>query len=139
MPVLSGGEWDSTMSVEGHKFQDNEDKQAFMNAVSNDYWKTMGVPLLAGRDFNERDAGKKPTVAIVNRKFATYFFGDKSPLGRRVGFGDGPKTKLDIEIVGVTEDSLYEGPREGVRRQVFLTRLRLRPTRCISTACEDRA
>jgi ABC-type lipoprotein release transport system permease subunit len=56
----------------------------------------------------------------VNRKFATHFFGAKSPIGRRIGFGGGPKTKLDIEIVGVTEDSLYEGPREGVHRQVFV-------------------
>jgi predicted permease len=120
VPVLSGGEWDSTMSVEGHKNQDNEDNQAFMNGVSGDYWKTMGVPLVAGRDFNDRDTGKKITVAIVNRKFATHFFGDKSPLGRHVGFGGGPKSKLNMEIVGVTEDSLYEGPREGVHRQVFV-------------------
>jgi len=109
------------MSVEGHKNLDNEDNQAFMNGVSSDYWKTMGVGLVAGRDFSDqRDTGKKLTVAIVNRKFATHFFGDKSPLGRHIGFGGGPKTKLDMEIVGVTEDSLYEGPREGVHRQVFL-------------------
>jgi predicted permease len=109
------------MSVEGHKNLDNEDNQAFMNGVSSDYWKTMGVPLVAGRDFSDqRDTGTKLTVAIVNRKFATHFFGEKSPLGRHIGFGDGPKTKLDMEIVGVTEDSLYEGPREGVHRQVFL-------------------
>src|ERR1035437_4636716 len=120
VPVLIGGEWDSTMSVEGHKNEDNEDNQAFMNGLSAGYWKTMGVPLLAGRDFDDRDAGKKVAVAIVNRKFATHFFGDKSPLGRHGGFGAGPKTKLDIEIVGVTEDSLYEGPREGVHRQVFV-------------------
>ena len=56
----------------------------------------------------------------MNRKFATHFFGDKSPIGRHVGFGDGPRTKLNIEIVGVTENSLYEGPREGVHRQVFV-------------------
>ena len=118
--VLSGDEWDSTLSVEGHKNLDNEDNQAFMNAVSGDYFKTMGVPLLAGREFDDRDTGKKITSAIVNRKFATHFFGDKSPLGRHVGFGDGPKSKLDIEIVGVTEDSLYEGPREGVHRQAFV-------------------
>ena len=79
VPVLSGGEWDSTMSVEGHKNQDGEDNQAFMNGISSDYWKTMGVPLLEGRDFDDRDAGKKMTVAIVNRKFATHFFGNKSP------------------------------------------------------------
>jgi predicted permease len=109
------------MSVEGHKNLDNEDNQAFMNAVSSDYFKTMGVHLLAGRDFDDRrDSGSKVTVAIVNRKFATHFFGDKSAVGRHVGFGDGPKTKVDIEIIGVTEDSLYEGPREGVHRQVFL-------------------
>ncbi len=120
VPVLSGGEWDSTMSVEGHRIKNGEDMQAFMNGVSDGYWKTMGVPLLAGRDFDSRDDGKKVTVAIVNRKFATHFFGNESPIGRHVGFGEGPKSKLDIEIIGVTEDSLYEGPREGVHRQVFV-------------------
>jgi predicted permease len=91
-----------------------------MNGLSNEYWKTMGVPLLEGRDFNDHDSGKKLTVAIVNRKFATHFFGEKSAVGRHIGFGQGPKSKLDMEIVGVTEDSLYEGPREGVHRQVFV-------------------
>ncbi len=119
--VLSGGEWDSTMSVEGHKSKDGEDMQAFMNAISPDYFKTMGVPILAGRDFDARDQGGKDfRVAIVNRKFATHFFGNESPIGRHVGFGDGPKSKLDIEIIGLVEDSLFEGPREGVHRQVFV-------------------
>ena len=108
------------MSVEGHTAKDGEDQQAFMNGISSDYWKTMGVGVGEGRDFNEHDRGTKITAAIVNRKFARHFFGDKSPIGRRVGFGGGPKSKLDIEIVGVTEDSLYEGPREGVHRQVFV-------------------
>ncbi len=121
VPVLSGSEWDSTMSVEGHTAKDGEDTQAFMNGVSSDYWKTMGVPLVEGRDFNDHDVGTKMTVAIVNRKFATHFFGERSPIGRHVGFGGGPKTKLNIEIVGVTEDSLYEGPREGMHRQVFVS------------------
>jgi putative ABC transport system permease protein len=118
--VLAGDEWDSSMSVEGYRHKDGEDMQAFMNAISPGYWQTMGVPLLAGRDFNEHDVGGKINVAIVNRKFATHFFGDKSPIGRHIGFGEGPQAKLDIEIVGLTEDSLYEGPREGVRRQVFV-------------------
>jgi predicted permease len=80
----------------------------------------MGIPLVEGRDFTSADAKEQATVAIVNQKFARHFFGDKSAVGRHVGFGSGPDTKLTIEIVGVVTDSLYEGPREGVRRQVFV-------------------
>jgi predicted permease len=120
VPLLSGGEWDSTLSVEGHKAKDGEDMQAYMNSVSPGYWKTMGIPLLEGRDFDSRDAGGKITVAIVNRKFAEHFFGNNTPIGRHVGFGDGPKSKREIEIVGVAENTLYQGPRDGVERQAFI-------------------
>jgi predicted permease len=77
--------------------------------------------VLEGRDFDDRDRGKHLTVAIVNRAFATHFFGSRSAIGRRIGFGTGPKSKLDIEIIGMVENTLYEGPREGVHRQVFVT------------------
>jgi hypothetical protein len=82
----------------------------------------MGVQLLEGRDFDRRDVdnAEKTKVAIVNRSFARHFFGDRSVVGRRIGNGTGPRVKLDIEIVGVVADSLYEGPREGVHRQVFI-------------------
>jgi predicted permease len=120
VPLLGGGEWDSTLSVEGHKAKDGEDMQAYMNSVSPGYWKTMGIPLLEGRDFDSRDAGGKITVAIVNRKFAEHFFGNNTPIGRHVGFGDGPKSKREIEIVGVAENTLYQGPRDGVERQAFI-------------------
>ncbi len=59
-------------------------------------------------------------MAIVNQKFARHFFKGASPIGKRLGWGDGPDTKMNIEIIGMVADSLYEGPREGVRRQVFI-------------------
>ena len=129
VPVLHGWEWDSTISVEGHKAADGEDMQAFMNSPSDGYFQAMGTTLLEGRDFrqtDQKDWGDDPKVsvggkvAIVNKEFAKHFFKDRGALGRRIGFGDGPDSKLDIEIVGVVENSLYEGPREGVRRQVFI-------------------
>jgi len=123
VPLLHGWEWDSSMSVEGYQHKDGEDMQAFMNSLSPGYWQTMGVPLLEGRDFDARDEGERRTVAIVNRKFAQHFFGKRSALGRHIGFGRRPDTKLDIEIVGVVENSLYEGPREGVHRQAFVPHL----------------
>ena len=115
------------MSVEGHKAVDGEDLQAFMNALSPGYFTTMKIPLLEGRDFRRGDApeigpdGTPVTkVAIVNKRFADHFFKGQSAIGRHIGFGDRPGMKFDIEIVGVVADSLYEGPREGVRRQVFI-------------------
>jgi predicted permease len=117
--LLAGDEWDSTTGVEGHQAKDGEDMQAFMNAVSPGYFQTMGIRLLEGRDFTARDVKQDAKVVIVNRKFAQHFFKDTSAVGRHIGRGLTPETKFDIEIIGVVEDSLYEGPREGVRRQVF--------------------
>jgi predicted permease len=117
--VLAGDEWDSSVKVEGHTARDGEDMQAFMNAVSPGYFDTMGVSLLAGRHFDRRDLKRDANVAIVNESFARHYFGKGQAVGKHLGQG-GPTAKIKIEIVGVVADSLYEGPREGVRRQVFL-------------------
>jgi predicted permease len=118
--ILSGDEWDSSMSVEGHAAQDGEDMQAFMNSLSPDYFKTMGIDVVEGRDFRRLDAKEETTVAIVNKRFAEHFFPRGSAIGKHVGFGVGPTAKLNIEIIGVVANALYEGPREGIRRQVFI-------------------
>jgi predicted permease len=120
VPILAGNEWDSSMAVDGHQAKDGEDMQAFMNALSPGYFETMKIPLVEGRDFRISDAKRESTVAIVNRRFADHFFQGRSALGKHIGFGGGPNTKLTIEIIGVAANSLYEGPREGVRRQVFI-------------------
>lgn len=118
--LLSGDEWDSTMSVEGHQAKDGEDMQAYMNALSPHYFETMGIPMIAGRDFDRRDIKENATTAIVNERFARHFFRDGNAVGRHVGWGGAPGVKLNIEIVGIVADSLVEGPREGVHRQVFI-------------------
>jgi predicted permease len=125
-PLLNGREWDLTVVVEGHQAEQGEDMQVYYNLTSPGYWHAMGIPLLEGRDFDERDredGGDDPqpwNVAIVNREFAKHFFGRQDPIGRRIGCCHGPGTKPSIRIVGVVENSLFAGPRAGVRRQVFL-------------------
>lgn len=123
--LLSGREADWDVLVEGQPAVDG-DTQAFVNGLSSGYWRTMGVPILEGRDFQDGDVDGRPKVAIVNRKFASHFFGKRSPIGRRITLDVGPQSRPDfeiagIEIVGMVEDSLYDGPREGVRRQVFFS------------------
>ncbi len=82
------------------------------NEVGTDYFRTMGMPLVVGREFNDRDTAGAPLVAVVNETFAKYFFGSENPIGRRFGF----RIMNDaggIEIVGVVKDSFYADMRQG--------------------------
>src|SRR5262249_9154049 len=78
--------------------------EPWRNFVAPGYFTTLGIPLLAGRDFREEDDEHAARVAIVNETFARKFFPGKSPIGERVGIGvtSEPAT---IEIVGVVADS----------------------------------
>jgi predicted permease len=131
MPVFEGSGWDSTMTVEGYEAKPGENMNPSCNAVSPGYFRTMGVPFVAGRDFDQRDAGviKPPDpktlgattfrVAIVNERFAKYYYGDASPIGRRIGFGGDPGTPTPIEIIGVVKDAKYSGVRAEIPRTVY--------------------
>jgi predicted permease len=117
--VLSNAAWGDGMLVEGHVATDRENTHAMVNFVSPGYFRTMGVPLLEGREFDDRDVSETNGVCIVNRTFAEHYFPGRSAVGRHVGSGILRGGKLDLEIVGVAENALYNGPREGSRRQVF--------------------
>jgi predicted permease len=129
MGLLEGNEWDSSISVEGYEAKPGEDMGPYCNAVSPGYFKTMGIGLLDGRDFDERDVryeagdpnAQLPSyrVAIVNESYAKHYFGDRSPIGRHIGFGINPGTKTPIEIIGVVKDAKYTGVRDDIPRQVF--------------------
>jgi len=90
-----------------------------VNFVSPGFFATLKIPLYAGRDFSERDATSAPKVAVVNQKFARYYFGDGAAVGRHIGMGADPGTKTDIEIIGVVGDTKYQTLREPMPRQVF--------------------
>jgi putative ABC transport system permease protein len=87
-------------SIEGYQPRTDEVIAFSVNAVTPDYFSTLGVPLLAGRALSEADRPQTTNVAVVNRTLATRYFGDwRQAIGRRFGL-----KKHDIEIVGVVED-----------------------------------
>jgi len=118
--VLDGDQWDNSIAVEGYEAKPGEDMNPWFNAVSPGYFSTIGIPLLAGRDFAWSDALDRPKVGIVNEKFARHYFKDGNAVGRRFGFGGNPGTKTDIEIVGVIKDTKYRNMREETPRQVIV-------------------
>lgn len=118
--IMEGSEWDSTVTVEGYRAKDGEDMNPHFNAVSPHYFKTLGIPVKLGREFDQRDRlGATPAI-LVNETFTKRYLGDRSPLGYHVGFGAGPQVKPDMEIVGVVADTKYEDLREPIPRQVYV-------------------
>ncbi len=128
--LLEGNEWDSSMTIEGYEAKPGENMNPYCNAVTPGYFRTMGIGLVAGRDFDDRDVRSEAgdpnamppyRVAIVNESFARKYFGDRSAIGRHIGFGINPGTKTPIEIVGIVKDAKYTGVRDEVPRQVYFS------------------
>lgn len=94
---------------------------AWFNRVSEGYFATVGMALLAGRDFDARDAANAPKTAIVNEAFAKRFFAGASPLGARfVKEGNASLPATEYEIVGLVADAKYRSLRDEVFAAVYL-------------------
>ncbi|MFN7992790.1 MAG: ABC transporter permease [Bryobacteraceae bacterium] len=111
--VLSGENWQNTVHIKGYQPAKNEDMNPGWNEMLPGFFSAAGAPLVAGRDFTERDTAGSTSVVIVNETFQKRFFPHGSPIGRHIGWGgSGP---ANIEIVGVVKDiknaDLKEKPR----------------------------
>ena len=98
-------------AVEGRPAQPGEDPQADYSSVSPNYFEVMGLPLVRGRAFTERDAAGAPAVAVINETMARRAFPGEDPLGRRLVI-DYMETRLALEVVGVVADSRQTVGRE---------------------------
>jgi predicted permease len=109
----SGAGWGMGIRLEGSEASGKDLATSTIEAISPAFFRALGIPLRAGREFNERDAAAEPVV--VNEAFVKRYFPKQNPLGRHLGFG-GSKTPLNREIVGVAADV-----RTNVRRPVSST------------------
>ncbi|HTS63164.1 MAG TPA: ABC transporter permease [Candidatus Acidoferrales bacterium] len=119
--VITGDEERATIALSGRQPKEGEDMNPWMDAVGPGYFRTMGVPLLAGREFTRQDRAGSPLVAIVNETFARYYFGNENPIGRR--FARGAESKREIEIVGVVRASKYSTVNEKPHNVAYLAYL----------------
>ncbi|MGE5205352.1 MAG: ABC transporter permease, partial [Chlamydiota bacterium] len=96
----------ATLAVEGYQSPPGQPAPvAVMNFVSPDNLRTLGISLLQGRDFSDRDDDKAPYVAIVNQTFAKQYWPNQDPLGRHFRSVNDPSHS--IEVVGVAKDARY--------------------------------
>lgn len=145
---MSNGGWEGAVHVEGYVPAVNEQPYADFNSVAPGFFDTMGTPLVAGRDFDERDAQPpvanktSPTaaglVAIINESFAKAYFPARSPLGRHMSIaGEADQ----YEIVGVVKDAKYLNLEEAFPKTVYFALGQQhqpgRPTLLVHTTTSD--
>src|SRR5262249_53888379 len=123
---LGGNNTDADFLIEGRPApQPDQRPVAWVISVSPDYFRTMGMRLVAGREVTEHDNENAPKVVIISEATARRHFPNEDPIGKRIGNGrpDGWR-----EIVGVTADVKHFGLNQDARVSMFVPH-RLRPSR----------
>ena len=112
VPLLAGNNWGNDVSVEGFERGPDTDAESRYNEINPGYFRTLGIPLMSGREFTAADILGSPKVAIVNEAFTKKFKLGRDAAGKHMAQGDsGP---LDIEIVGVVQNAKYSQVRDEV-------------------------
>ncbi len=105
---ISGGGQRRGVDLEGYQPQPNEDTELNTNVIGLNYFSTMGIPLVAGRDFNAQDREGSSPVVIVNEELARRYYGGNA-VGKRLRLGS--EAPLS-EIIGVAQTASYRNLRE---------------------------
>ena len=121
VPILSGNSWGNSVSVEGFENGPDVDNGSRYNEIGPGYFSTLEIPLMAGREFTAADVLDAPKVAVVNEKFLDKFGLDgPRAVGKRMATRTGGDVELDIEIVGVMQNSKYNEVKGEVPSLFFL-------------------
>lgn len=122
VPLLTSSEWNAGLAVEGFDGPYGTNTNAAMSEVSAGLFRTLSIPLIAGRGFTEADRLDSPHVAIVNESFLRKFGLDDHALGTRFGFDYPGSPGPEFEIVGVMRDAKYSKVKDEMPPQFFLPR-----------------
>jgi predicted permease len=115
MPLGFGGSSDMNVTVEGYTPSANEEVIAYYNRVGSDYLRTMGIGLVTGREFTDRDAADSLDVVVINETFARRYFAGRNPIGGRIRAGS-----RSLEVIGIARDGKYVNITDGPRTYVYL-------------------
>ena len=117
MSPMSYKGWEMGARVEGYTYGPNESELVHVSYIAEDYFRTLGTPVILGREFNDRDTAASRKVAVVNEAFARRYFQGQSPLGKWVSF----KRQEDrMEIAGMAKDIRSRGLRGEIPATLYI-------------------
>jgi predicted permease len=126
---LSGGGWGNQLWIDG---KDANKQSSDLSAVSTDYFNTLRIPILAGRDFNDHDTSESLSVAIVNESFSKRFGLGANPIGTRFWRESTPTSPAQLNlIVGLVKDTKYHSIRRPARSIAYFAMRRTKTRRAI--------
>ena len=118
IPLLAGSNWGTDVYVEGFHTGPDIDNNARYNEVGAGYFRTLGIPVLQGREFTAADFKGAPRVAVVNQTFAKKFHIERDPVHKFMSTRG--NDSLNIEIVGLVQDSKYSSVKDPVPPLFFV-------------------
>jgi predicted permease len=118
VPLLSGSNNNNDVLVEGFRAGPDTNVSSRFTRVGPDYFRTLGMRLLAGREFSRADGNGAPKVAVVNEAFLKKFNLGPDAVGRHIGMK--ADNKLDIEIVGISRNAKYSQVKQEMLPTYFL-------------------
>ena len=118
--LLANSDSYANITPEGFPMTEDINTDVQQNWVAPNFFSTLGIPLLAGREFDNRDVSAAPKVAIVSEKTAQMYFHGQNPVGRHFAFGSGNGVHPNIEIVGLVKDSKNTDLRQEIRPLVYI-------------------
>jgi len=117
-PIGGGGDV-RRLVVPGFNHRPEVDDRIGVNWVGPQLFATLGMRLLAGRDFGPQDRENAPRVAVISEDVARYYFPNENPIGKQITVSR-PPAGGEFEVIGVVNDANYSGPREGSMRMAYL-------------------
>ena len=118
--LLANSDSYANITPEGFPMTEDTNTDVQQNWVGPNFFSTLGIPLLAGREFDNRDVSSSPKVAIVSERTVQMYFHGQNPIGRRFAFGSGNDVHPNIEIVGLVKDSKNTDLRQEIRPLVYI-------------------
>jgi predicted permease len=117
IPILAGNNWSNDVNVEGFERQPDTNATASLNWIATEYFSTLDIPIIAGREFTASDNAGAARVAIVNEAFARKFGLGRDAVGKHMSMGG---TELDMQIVGLVRDAKYSEVKADVPPVFFM-------------------
>jgi putative ABC transport system permease protein len=118
--LFSGTESASMLKIEGYTAAKDQDRLVFWDQIGADYFKSLNVPVLLGREFGLQDTPTSPRVAIINQSMSRFFFGEANPIGRKLWIDDQEHREKPFEIIGVVRDVRDHAIRGPIQRRFYI-------------------